>query len=346
MENEKNPKVSVIVIAYKVERFLTQCLESVVHQTYRNLEIIIVLGSTDEACVRIADTYAAQDDRILLIKEEPKGVAVARNQGIAAATGDYIGFVDGDDWADRDMFEVMVTAAVRHDADISVVGKYNAYVNGNEGIHDNTETVLTEKEAFEQILYQKGFFLHLWDKLYKRRIFEQVRFPVGERVEDRKIGYHLLSMANKIVYNSASKYYFRVSEDSGSRVADNLVLSIKNDYEMCDYVRLKYPELEQAIQYFLVYENMSVIQNNILFGTYDRKTDRQYSGYVRRHARSVLSNPHVDRSIKAKVLLCIFSPKLFGQITVARRERFLKRNISFQTGADWVQTFEKLEKGN
>ncbi len=346
MANEKTPKVSVIIIAYKVERFLEQCLESVIHQTYQNLEIILVLGRTDEACVKIADTYAARDSRIILLKEEPKGVAVARNQGIAAATGDYIGFVDGDDWADPDMFEVMVDAAVRYDADISVVGKYNAYANGNEGTHENAETLLTEKEAFEQILYQKGFFLHLWDKLYRSSIFEQVRFPAGERVEDRKIGYHLLSMANKIVYNSASKYYFRVSEDSGSRVADNLVLSIKNDYEMCDYIHAKYPELEQGIIYFLVYENMSVIQNNILFGTYDRKTDRQYAAYVRKHTGSVLTNPHVDRSIKIKVLLCIFSPRLFGRLTITRRERFLKEHISFQTGADWVRTFEKLEKGN
>lgn len=346
MEDKKNPKVSVIIIAYKVERFLEQCLESVIHQTYQNLEIIIVLGSIDEACVQIADTYAAQDHRIILIKDEPKGVAVARNQGIAAATGEYIGFVDGDDWADLDMFEIMVDAAIRNQADISVVGKYNAYENRNEGNSENVETLLTEKEAFEQILYQKGFFIHLWDKLYTRRIFEQVRFPVGERVEDRKIGYHLLSMANKIVYNSASKYYFRVSEDSGSRVADNLVLSIKNDYEMCNYVHAKYPDLEQAITYFLVYENMSVIQNNILFGTYDRKNDKQYANYVRKHAGSVIGNPHVGKSIKVKVLLCIFSPKLFGKITIARRERFLKENISFKTGADWVQTFEKLEKGN
>lgn len=346
MEDTKNPKVSVIIIAYKVERFLEQCLESVIGQTYQNLEIIIVLGDTDEACVKIADTYAARDARIVLIKKPPHGVAVARNDGIAAATGDYIGFVDGDDWADPDMFEVMVSAAVRHDADISVVGKYNAYVNGNDGTSENVETVLTEREAFEQILYQKGFFLHLWDKLYKRAIFEQVRFPVGERVEDRKVGYHLLSMANRIVYNSASKYYFRVSEDSGSRVADNLVLSIKNDYEMCDYVRAKYPDLERAIEYFLVYENMSVIQNNILFDTYDRKQDRQYVQYVRRHTGSVLTNPHVDRSIKIKVLLCIFSPRLFGRLTITRRERFLKEHISFQTGADWVRTFEKLEKGN
>ena len=343
---EQSPKVSVIIIAYKVERFLEQCLESVIRQTYQNLEIIIVLGSTDEACVRIADTYAAKDSRVILIKEAPKGVAIARNQGIEAATGEYIGFVDGDDWADPDMFEIMVGAALRHDADISVVGKYNAYANRNEGVTENVETVLTEKEAFDQILYQKGFFLHLWDKLYRRRIFEQVRFPVGERVEDRKIGYHLLSMANRIVYNSASKYYFRVSEDSGSRVADNLVLSIKNDYEMCDYIRVKYPELEQGVRYFLTYENMSVIQNNILFGTYDRKQDRQYASQVRKYASSVLTNHHVGKSIKAKVLLCIFSPKLFGKITVKRRERFLKENISFQTGADWVQTFEKLEKGN
>jgi len=341
-----NPKISVIIVAYKVEKFLAQCLTSVIQQTYENLEIILVLGIGDIACEKIGDDFARRDARIILLKKEPRGVAVARNHGLGSATGAYIGFVDGDDWVDADMFERMFNNSVRYDADISVIGKYEAYANGIEGSTEHTESVMNGYEAFKQLLYQRGFFLHLWDKLYKHTLFETLRFPEGERVEDRKVGYQLLGMADKIVYDTAPKYYFRISEDSGSRVADNLILSLKNDYEMCDYILSKYPELSKAVTYFLVYENMSVIQNNILFYAYSRKRDMEYILYVRSHVKDILDNREITRSIKIKTLLCAYYPWLFGKITKERRNRFLKKHQSYQTGTDWTKTFAQLEERN
>ena len=341
-----SPKISVIIVAYKVEKFLAQCLMSVTQQTYENLEIILVLGTGDIACEKIGDDFARKDDRIVLLKKEPRGVAVARNHGLSVATGAYIGFVDGDDWVDADMFACMLNNSVRYDADISVIGKYDAYANGIEGSTTHTESVMNGYEAFEQLLYQRGFFLHLWDKLYKRALFETLRFPEGERVEDRKVGYQLLGMADRIVYDTAPKYYFRISEDSGSRVADNLILSLKNDYEMCDYILSKYPELSKAVTYFLVYENMSVIQNNILFCEYSKKRDMEYISYVRAHVKDILDNKAVANSIKIKTVLCAYDPWLFGKMTKARRNRFLKKHQTYQTGTDWTKTFAQLEKRN
>lgn len=201
---KNTPKVSIIVIVYQVERFLEQCLASVTAQDYENLEIVVVLGLGEDRCEEICDSFAARDSRIRLIKDTPKGVAVARNQGLEAATGEYIGFVDGDDWAEPDMFRLLAEAAVRHDADVSVVGKYLEYENLREGTEENKEYVLDHEQAFDMILYQDGFFLHLWDKLFRRSMFEGLRFPVGERIEDRKMGYRLLDRANRIVYNTAS----------------------------------------------------------------------------------------------------------------------------------------------
>ena len=160
-------KVSVIIIIYKVEKYLRECLESVVTQTYKNLEIICVVGKGDTECERIVDEYAAGDERIKVIKSEPKGPADARNRGLDAVTGDHIAFVDGDDRIADDMIEVMVGAARKNEADISVVGKYYLYENCVDGSEDNREEVLNVPDAIKVILYQEGFFLHLWDKLYK-----------------------------------------------------------------------------------------------------------------------------------------------------------------------------------
>ena len=206
-------KISVIIIIYKVEKYLRQCIESVMHQTYDNIEIICVVGKGDLACEKITDELAAKDMRIKVIKAKPQGTADARNRGLDAVTGDYIAFVDGDDYIEPDMLETMITAAEKNQAEVSVVGKYYLYTNCVDGIKENKEVVLSPKESFEVILYQEGFFLHLWDKLYKADLFAGVRFPDGKLVEDRQMAYSILSKVNKIVYNSASKYYFRVSED-------------------------------------------------------------------------------------------------------------------------------------
>ncbi len=338
---DRMPKVSIIIIIYKVERFLEQCLRSVTGQTYQNLEIICVVGKGDSACEEICEEIASEDARVLVLKEEPKGTAVARNQGLNAATGDYIGFVDGDDYIDPDMVETMVQAALKHDADVSVTGKYYAYENCVDGTSKDLEYVLDTEQAFEMILYQEGFFLHLWDKLYRKTLFETIRFPVGQLVEDRQIAHRILSQAEKIVYHTASKYYFRVSGDSGSRVEQNLMLSLQADYEICEKLLEQYPGLKDAVSFFLVHENMSVIQNSVLFGVFSKEHDREYLSYVRTHAKEVSKDPRVQRSLKLKMLLCNSSPWLFAKVTASRRKRFLKNHISYRTGTDWTQTFKK-----
>ena len=335
------PKVSIIVIIYKVGAYLSQCLESLMNQTYENIEIICVVGKGDIVCEQICEEYSKKDSRFVVLVKEPQGTAVARNQGLEAACGDFIGFVDGDDYAASDMIEVMVEAALRTNAQISIVGKYYAYQNCIDGDTANTEQILNCEQAFETILYQDGFFLHIWDKLYRRELFEGIRFPVGKLVEDRQIACKLLMQADTIVYNSASKYYFRVSEDSGSRVEKNLKLSLQADYEFCDMIQKRYPGLCEAIEFFLVYENMSVIQNSILFGTYSKEHDREYLDYVRQHAKNTFANHRVSKSIKLKMLLCNYCQPVFHYLTTSRRKKFLKNHISFTLGADWESVFSK-----
>lgn len=333
-------KVSVIVIIYKVEKYLAECLASIVNQTYPALEIICVVGSTDEACLQIVHRFAAEDMRIVVIPALPRGTADARNRGLDAATGDFIAFVDGDDHIAPDMIETMVTAAKRADAAVSVVGKFDEYRNCLEGNEEKRETVYDPAEAFRVILYQEGFFLHLWDKLYRRELFDGVRFPDGKLVEDRQMAHAILSKANRIVYHSASKYYFRISEDSGSKVEENLRLSLKADYEICDLLRTQYEGMEAAIAFFLVNENLSVIQNSFLYGTFSKRHDAESLAYVKAHARAVKRDPRVPRNLKIKIMLCNFSPYLFRLVTLARRKKFLRGHRAFHSGNDWNREFK------
>ncbi len=333
-------KVSIIIIIYKVEKYLRECLESVAGQTYKNIEIICVVGKGDTACENIVDEFAGRDERIVVIKSEPKGTADARNRGLDAVTGEYIAFVDGDDYIKKDMIEVMVDAAERNDADVSVVGKYYLYENCADGTEDNEESVLSVSDAFKIILYQEGFFLHLWDKLYNRSLFDGVRFPEGRLVEDRQMAHTILSKANRIVYNTASKYYFRISEDSGSKIEENLRLSLRADYEICDRLLEQFDDLEPAVDFFLVNENLSVIQNSFLYGNFSKEHDREYLDYVKEHAPSVKKDPRVPRSLKIKMDICNISPALFKFVTMSRRKKFLEGHRAFRSGNDWSETFK------
>lgn len=335
------PKVSIIVIIYQVERFLEECLNSIVNQTYQNLEIILVACKGDTKCEQICDEYLKKDSRIVLIKDDPKGTAIARNAGLDVASGDYIAFVDGDDYIAPDMVEVMVNAAKKHSADISVIGKYYTYENTCDGIdsEDNEEKVLDRRASYEMILYENGFFLHIWDKLYKKELFEDLRFTPGKKVEDRQMVQILLGRAETIVYNTASKYYFRVSADSGSRVEDNLRLSLEADRLIVSDMLKEYPDLSDASEFFLTYETMSVIQSSMLYGTFSRSHDKEYLDFVKNHGLCVIKNRLVSRSIKIKVLLCIFCPRLLSKLTIKRRAEFLTTHKEFSTGADWKKTF-------
>lgn len=341
-----NPKVSIIIIIYKVEKYLDECLKSIVSQTYDNIEIICVVGKGDEACETICRRYAEEDSRIKLIIDEPKGTAVARNQGLDAVTGEYIAFVDGDDKVDSDMIETMITAAVQNDADVSVVGKYYMYENTVDGNSENNFEVYEIKEAFETILYNDKFFLHMWDKLYKKELFDGIRFDVGKRVEDRQMAVKILRKAKKLVYNSASKYYFRVSHDSGSRVADNLKLSLDADYEICDELLSVYPDIKNSVDFFLMVENMSVIQSAFLYNIFSKKNNREQLEYIRSNLMNVAKLPQTSKGMVVKMILCGYFTGLFKAVTLYRRKKFLESHIEYGSGNDWAETFkaQKIQK--
>ena len=334
-------KVSIIVIIYRVAAFLTECLESIVEQTYENTEVICVVGKGDEDCERIVREFAGRDDRIKPLINEPKGTAAARNEGLNAATGEFIAFVDGDDYIEKDMIETMVTSLLANDADIAVVGKYQDYENLIEGDNENRKILLNRRDICEMLLCQNGFFLHIWDKLYKRELFSGISFDAGKRVEDREVVFKLLNKAGRIVYETAPKYHFRVSMDSGSRVEDNLRKSLESDRTIVREILSEYPDLQAAADYFLVYETISVIQNSMLYDTYSRDHDRDLLMYVKQNGSRIYSDGKVSKGVKIKIFMCSYCPGLLKLLTKKRRREYYRTHKEFSTGTDWKETFRK-----
>lgn len=207
----ENKTISVIIPVYKVEAYLPRCIDSVINQTYKNLEIILVDDGSPDKSGEICDKYAALDGRIKVIHKSNEGVAKARNDALDVATGDYIGFVDSDDWIEPDMYEFLMSILSKHDADISMCGE-TVYENGKAIYSDKNNDIQVLDQTDAKKLTVKGGSMGLvWNKLYKKEIIENIRFSSEYGCsEDLMFAYQALGHTNKMVLVKQAKYnYFR-----------------------------------------------------------------------------------------------------------------------------------------
>ena len=334
-------KVSIIVLIFQVGAYVRQCVESILNQTYENIEVLCVVGNTDEVSMNIVGELAAKDPRIVFLPHDPCGVSESRNMGVNAATGDYISFVDGDDYIDEDMIETLVNSLESNDADISIIGKYYYYKNTVEGFFREGIKVLSLHDCMEEILLGENFFLHLWDKLYKKELFEGISFKEGVVCEDRQVCLDLLMKSKKTVFVPKSKYYFRQSLDSCSKIYSNADSSLRADKDICDKILSKCPDLKYEVELFMMKEYLSRIQTDFLHDMYSKENDKKFVDYVKKHMFKAMKSKHVYKGIIAKMFICVYMPKRFGKITVKRRQEFLASHEHFSTGTDWTKIFEE-----
>lgn len=203
------PLISVIVPIYKVENYLRQCIDSILRQTHKNLEIILVDDGSPDGCPAICDEYEKKDDRIKVIHKENGGLSDARNAGLEIATGEYIGFVDSDDWIMPDMYEYLLQGILGYQSEISYCGWVNAHEIWMDYQNEQTDKVYTRETALNELFFDrlKNF---AWNKLYKAELWREVRFPVGRNFEDILTTYKLFEQAKRITILKEPKYYYRI----------------------------------------------------------------------------------------------------------------------------------------
>lgn len=204
------PLISVIVPVYKVELFLPSCIESIISQTYQNIEIILVDDGSPDRCPQICDKWAAKDSRIKVIHKSNGGLSSARNAGLDAAIGDYIGFVDSDDTIDSHMYEKLLFGIQNNDADICICGIKNVDETGcvvkNKESVDIPTAVFTRETMFEML--SKWYYVTAPNKLYKKRIFDKNRFAEGRIHEDEFSVHHFIGECNRVATISEELYIY------------------------------------------------------------------------------------------------------------------------------------------
>lgn len=211
-------EISIIVPVYNVERYLDRCIKSILNQTFKNFELILVDDGSPDGCGKICDNYARIDSRIRVIHKENGGLSSARNAGLDIARGKYIGFVDSDDYIHERMYEILLKEAENNSSDI-VICKFKEVFDNikiDEEINENIDIYnFNNVEALGQLYGSNAIdFVVSWNKIYDKRIFESERYKEGKLNEDEFIIHKLLYKSNRVTFISKELYYYFQRNDS------------------------------------------------------------------------------------------------------------------------------------
>lgn len=253
--------ISVVVPIYNVEKYLPKCIESILRQSYENLEIILIDDGSTDCSGQLCDKYAKQDNRIIVIHKKNGGASSAKNVGLRIAKGEYLTFVDSDDYLEQDAYLYMVSKLKEHHADVIHCCYRDVYTNfSKDRILENS----TEK--FDTVEYLRRFTADwtcglLWNKLYRRKIFQNIYFEEGHKIDDEFFTYQGIMNAGKIIYCPKVIYNYRKRKSSVmmSEESQKKILMDKLDYLQKRRLKVsaRFPELKQDFDYHFL--NMLLI---------------------------------------------------------------------------------------
>ena len=303
----ENYKVSVIVAAYNIQDYIVKCLESISNQTYKNLEVIVVDDGSSDNTGKLADEFANNDSRFIVIHKENGGVSSARNKGIEVASGDFIGFVDGDDTIEFDMYEMLISNAIKYDADISHCG-YKIVENKKEILFYGTEEIIIQdrKKALRDLFDGTLVEPSLCNKIFKNNIVGDMRLDESIKInEDFYFNILLFNRAKKSVFEDKTKYNYMKREDSATtsssnnirkktdplKVYDRIADLYKDDLEIFPYA--KKMQIERNINIY----NLLTLEKDIKF----KKLKKQIRKYIMLNKEEVKNSTIITKKTKLMV---------------------------------------------
>lgn len=312
-----NLKISVIIPIYNVEKYLNRCIDSILNQTYSNLEIILVNDGSSDSCGKICDYYKMQDQRIKVIHKVNGGLSSARNSGLEIATGDYISFIDSDDFINLKMFEDMIKVAKQNNSDM-ICCKYFKFKNIDDipKIDDKDMNIkhFTNIEALEEYFSDKlendkQINTAVWNKIYKKEILKNIQFPVGKIYEDVYVTYKLLYNSKKVsIINKYYYYYFqRDGSIMNSKFAVNDLYSYDDWKEIFHYINEKIDIFSDkvAIKYIFkhIYIFRMITENRYILGDVGKQYKKKIIEDLKADFNILIK---LNIGIKEKIRLSLF----------------------------------------
>ena len=325
---DDSPLISVIVPVYGVEQYLDRCIDSIVNQTYRRLEIILVDDGSTDACPAMCDDWAKRDTRIRVVHKVNGGLSSARNAGLDIATGDLIGFVDSDDWIDIKMYQTMATWMRGHeDVDIVMCGTMREYEDGRSEPYDADlpERSIMPAQAVHDFLYHRNRMASAsWNKLYDARFFrgsDAIRFPEGLNNEDYVMLAQVYPRMRSLYFNPAALYHYSLRSGSimRSKFNKHSLDRARSADVCCELLRKAGCRDEQALAYFAMQGRYDVLRDLVRMRV-DRSVIRDCRRDLARAAELVYSDPALSWFRKAKIFAMAHIPRLYVALS-GRRKR-------------------------
>lgn len=275
--SQEKALISIIIPVYKVEKYLEKCIQSVINQTYENLQIILVDDGSPDNCGKICDEYAKKDHRIEVIHKSNGGLSDARNKGLEIAKGEYIGFVDSDDYIESDMYEVLYNLLKQYNSDVSICNFYTvsqgkiAIKNVDNGIKEYNRI-----EILKEILLDNNIQSYAWNKLYKKELFDEIKYPIGKKYEDIGTTFYLLEKCNKVVVTGKPEYYYIKRQDS---IVNNVTESTITDY--IELIMQRYDYIEENVKELSSY-NKDYLKRILKTAEQDIKSLNEVGDYTKK----------------------------------------------------------------
>lgn len=264
--------ISIIIPVYNVEQYLERCVKSVINQTYKDLQIILVDDGAKDSSGQMCDELAKLDNRIEVIHKENGGLSDARNHGMRIAKGKYIGFVDSDDYIAEDMFETLYRVITENESDISIVSFYEMYNDKLIGVRDSGKLeIMNKQEAIKELLIDTKIQSYAWNKLFKKELFDGLEFPTGKNFEDIATTLLLFEKCDKVALLEEPKYYYLRRDNSiiGVRNTKTYTDYLEVIYDKYMYLKDKYPEIEMYNAYNFIINMIWVYTIIVTFGLDD-----------------------------------------------------------------------------
>ena len=318
MDNIIAPELSVIVPVYNVEKCLEKCIESILNQTFKNYELILVDDGSPDNSGKICDEYAKKYSKIRVIHKKNGGLSQARNVGISVSKGEYLSFIDSDDYIASDMFEFLMKNLKENNADVSVCGIYDCYKD--KIVHqckDQKFLILDNETALSEALIGKNISVNAVNKIYKKELFDNIKFPDGKLFEDAFTIPKILSISKKVVADTKPLYYYqhRVGTITTSSFKKQDLSVIEAYDEVLKLVLSQFPNLKKQAEFRHIWSYMHVLDKMILSENFEDFDEcSKVLKFLRKNTGRVILNPYFSLKRKISTIILFFSKTFYEMI--------------------------------
>lgn len=312
----KQGKVSIVVPIYKVEKYIHRCINSILQQSYEQLEVILVNDGSPDRCGKIADGYKKIDKRVKVIHKDNGGLSDARNCGMQHVTGEFTMFVDSDDWLDQKTIEMMVTHQAEYQADIVQTNFYyvydhQLYIDNRYYKTNDSPTLLTNKELMHELIVNKTVKNFAWGKLYKTKLILDIPFKKGVLFEDVFWAHQIMQRAeNLLILHEPLFYYFQHGESIVAKYNTRSLDIIKGLKQRHSFIEEFYEELvtesyKQLLKTCLIHYNLLVMNRKV---DKDGKHRKEMKAYISSHYEQFKEAAKEDKHLIKQLKLFIIHP--------------------------------------